>query len=122
VLLHCPKTKEDCDWPSEERRRRRRRLAAARARQAKAAANRRRRRGERSDAHERAGRPAGAARSEGGGGGGRKERRDGLRTSERPLKEKPITRGKHTDRIGKEPKEKKGVEFMFVLIVSFSAN
>ena len=32
VLLHCPETKEDCDWPSEDRRCRRRRLAAARDR------------------------------------------------------------------------------------------
>jgi len=58
------------------------------ARRGKADANRRRRRGERSGALERAGRPAGAGWSEGGGGGGRKERRDGLRTGERPLKEK----------------------------------
>ena len=123
VLLHCPETKEDCDWPSEDRRRRRRRLAAARDRPPGQG------RPQPSSTAGRAVRPARAGRPAGPGRPARRrwrekgeERRDGLRTGERPLREKPMKCERHADRIGKESKEENGVEFLFVIIVSFSAN
>ena len=96
VLLHCPETKEDCDWPSEDRRCRRRRLAAARDRPSGQGRRQPSTTAGRAVRRARAGRPAGRGSQagrrgggrKGGGGGGRKERRDGTRTGERPLQEK----------------------------------